>query len=254
MKRLVMTALASVGLIALAGQVEAFWNSGCGVPQIDCACPYFDGLYVGGNLGWVAENRTWTDRDGWVGTDLSGLPLTTLHRINNGVIGGLQAGYNWQCGSGLLGVEGDWNWGSLKRSYDYLTTEVVPFTFEDRTEWFGTIRGRAGIACSRLLFYATIGAAFAQFRSAWTGSNTALIISESFSTRYNLWGLATGAGAEWALSDLISIKAEALYLQFPEKTRQLVSPSGTPFRFSFDETMWLARVGVNFRIARFFCW
>ncbi len=253
MKRLILSTLTSVGLICLAGQAQASWNDGCCMPiQNDCCCANFDGFYVGGNVGWAAEDRVWTDRDGWIG-DLGGDEVGSLFRTNSGVVGGVQAGYNWQCGCSLLGIEADWSWGSLKRSRDFDVAAPAPLTLEDRTQWFGTIRGRAGIIASNLLLYATAGAAFAQFKHTWTGVSD--VTTESFSTRHTQWGLAAGAGAEWAFNDCISIKAEGLYLKFPERTKSVFSPSSDALdRFSFNETMWLARVGVNFRFSTFCCW
>ncbi len=259
MKRLILSTLTSVGLICLASQAQASWNDGCCMPiQNDCCCANFDGFYVGGNVGWVAEERGWTDRDSWLGNFYSFDTVGNLDRTNSGVMGGVQAGYNWQCGCSLLGIEADWNWASLKRSRDFHigpASSATTLTLDDRTQWFGTIRGRAGILASNLLLYATAGAAFAQFKQSWTGINTTVVASESFHTRYTQWGLAAGAGAEWAFNDCISIKAEGLYLKFPERTRSFFSTvAGSNVRFSFDETMWLARVGVNFRFSTFCCW
>ncbi len=256
MKRLLLTTLTSMGLVCVAAQAQAQgqWD-GCGMPiQNDCCCAQFGGFYVGGNVGWVAEDRVWTDRDSWLADFTSADAVGSLYRTNSGVMGGVQAGYNWQCGCSLLGIEADWNWGSLKKSRDYSIGRTGTLTIEDKTQWFGTIRARAGVIANDLLLYATAGAAFAQLKTNWTGGVVGEAL-ETFSHKHTQWGLAAGAGAEWALNDWISVKAEGLFLKFPERTRSDFSViSAATDRFSFNDTMWLARVGVNFRFCNFFCW
>ncbi len=246
MKRLLLTTLMCMGLLALANRIEGSWS--------DCCPANFYGFYVGTQIGWIAEDRVWSDRDAWL-ADITGDAVGSLFKTNSGGLAGVGAGYNWQCGSSLLGIEGDWNWGSLRKERDH---HLHGFTlnFDDRTQWFGTIRGRAGIAMSKLLLYATGGVAFAQFRHSWGVRGGAA--REKLATRHNLCGFAAGAGAEWACTALLSIKVEALYLKFPEQTKSLFSIASAARRqFSFDETIWLARVGLNFRFtsfSSFCCW
>jgi opacity protein-like surface antigen len=79
---------------------------------------------------------------------------------DDGFVGGLHLGYNWQSGSLVLGVEGD---ASMNGGMD---------------EYLATLRGRIGLARGNTLFYATGGIAFRD----GNGSAGAL-------------GLATGGGA-----------------------------------------------------------
>jgi outer membrane immunogenic protein len=66
----------------------------------------WSGFYVGGNLGYGWGNGN---------TDVSFLPSPADFGVNNttlgvrstGVVGGAQAGYNWQMGSLVTGVEAD---------------------------------------------------------------------------------------------------------------------------------------------------
>src|SRR5215470_8922640 len=84
----------------------------------------------------------------------------------DGVIGGGQIGYNWQFapwfgwGTGtVLGIEADIQ-GSSQRStidlafFDPRFGANFSGNVEDKLEWFGTVRGRAGIAFDRVLWYA----------------------------------------------------------------------------------------------------
>ncbi|MGA6945525.1 MAG: hypothetical protein WBZ27_26575 [Pseudolabrys sp.] len=60
--------------------------------------PYnWGGLYLGGYVGYL-WGRTRVEEDGLV---------TEPNAATNGVIGGVLAGYNWQAGPLVFGVEGD---------------------------------------------------------------------------------------------------------------------------------------------------
>jgi opacity protein-like surface antigen len=71
-------------------------------------------------------------------------------------------------------------------------------------------------------------------------------------------GFVVGAGTEWALNANWSINSEILYMGF-EKDNQAYSCStaatcpggaafvGTPYRYEYKDTEWVARIGVNYR-------
>src|ERR1700722_11303812 len=69
------------------------------------------GFYLGANVG-AGFGTTETSVDvGPALTALSGMPIAAtaplVSETFNGFIGGIQAGYNWQLGIVVLGVEGD---------------------------------------------------------------------------------------------------------------------------------------------------
>ena len=95
--------------------------------------------YIGGNLGYA-----------WGSVD------NNLTRPS-GLSGGVQAGYNWQTGSWVFGVEGDIQATGAEDTF-------APWKFSN--PWFGTVRGRVGYALSNILLYGT-GAEFG-FASSWS--------------------------------------------------------------------------------------
>ena len=106
--------------------------------------PAFDwtGFYVGANLGGGLGNA---ETDFSVGAPAFGIAKNSLA----GVAGGVQAGYNWQRGPAVLGVEADFQLTSLHGSLDSLCPPggcVVPLSasFSQTMPWFGTLRGRLG--------------------------------------------------------------------------------------------------------------
>ena len=119
--------------------------------------------YIGGNLGYA-----------WGSVD------NNLTRPS-GLSGGVQAGYNWQTGSWVFGVEGDIQATGAEDTF-------APWKFSN--PWFGTVRGRVGYALSNILFYGTGGLAFGELRGETFG------LSESHTTA----GWTAGVGAEFGFA------------------------------------------------------
>ena len=115
---------------------------------------------------------------------------------------GLTAGYNWQFGHTVLGIEGDYNWANVDKTKASLNdNDDDGSTTRFKMNEFATLRGRAGLALDRTLIYATAGVAFAHIHNTTTftdtdGSTHLLSVDE------NKWktGLAVGAGVEFALT------------------------------------------------------
>ena len=113
------------------------------------------GFYLGGELGWVQTNPNYT-----TGAVLLGVPFAVSPATSNknGLTYGLMAGYNYQVGNLVLGVEGDFaGWTVGKIRYTAVTGDFLTA----QSKWGGSIRGRLGYAADRALLYVTGGAAFA---------------------------------------------------------------------------------------------
>ena len=121
------------------------------------------GPYLGGNLGY-----------GWGSVDNN--PTKP-----SGFAGGVQAGYNWQSGRLVFGIEGDLQATGADDTF-------APWKFSN--PWFGTVRGRVGYAFNNVLIYGTGGLAFGELRGDTFG------LSESHTTA----GWTAGVGAEFGLA------------------------------------------------------
>jgi outer membrane immunogenic protein len=97
------------------------------------------------------------------------------------------AGYNWQFGSWVLGVEGDFQ-GSTGTGY--VTSLFDGTAIDQKLSWFGTVRGRLGYGVGDALFYATGGAAYGEVKESITQPTAAGSFSHSKS------GFAAGGGIE----------------------------------------------------------
>jgi outer membrane immunogenic protein len=220
-------------------------------PAYKPACAQFGGLYAGANGGWAFHDSTWVDRNAWVdnfGTDWA---LGSVGSTRDGFTGGVQAGYNWQRGCTVFGIEADANWAGLDstRVYDPNNTPGAGtrLTLNHDVQWFGTLRTRSGLVVDHLLLYVTGGLAYANIKNRFTVTDPG-DPTETFSASNSRWGWVGGVGAEWALSNSVSIRSEALYIKFSDIDTAGFSPAGPgPVVFDHQDSMWVGRVGINFR-------
>ncbi len=161
------------------------------------------GPYLGANLGYH-----WGE---------------TTHNATepSGLAGGLQAGYNFQSGQFVFGAEADIQLSGAEDTF-------APYKFSN--PWFGTLRGRLGIAMNNILFYGTGGFAYGSVK----GENAGL--SES---RTHI-GWTAGLGMEVGLTPNWSAKVEYLYMDLADRNYTVTGTSN-----GFESN--LLRFGVNYR-------
>lgn len=188
----------------------------------------WSGFYIGGNLGGgFADGHYTLSPDGCFLTGLCGGAITnnplrtfTVNNSNTFFIGGAQAGYNWQAGKWVFGLEGDINYNGWNQNSNNIYTLVAPlagtFTSAVNTKlnWFGTVRGRVGVAVSpALMIFGTGGLAYGQVSSSTLGAFS-IGVADTYagtasSTRA---GWTVGGGGEWFFAPNWSAKAEYLYV------------------------------------------
>ncbi|HVV60923.1 MAG TPA: outer membrane beta-barrel protein [Pseudolabrys sp.] len=165
------------------------------------------GFYIGGNLGYGAAGLT------------DDAPLAITSNMT-GVIGGVQAGYNYQIDRVVLGIEGDIQASGQSTSYTRTLPVVGNFTISQRIPYFETLRGRIGYAfdCGCVMAYGTIGIAYGAYEPS------ASALGATVSGHYTRSALAVGAGVEWMVTKGWSAKLEGLYLD----TGNIGSPANLP--------------------------
>lgn len=155
-----------------------------------------------------------------------------------GALGALTLGYNYQLPSGLtVGIEGDLGLMDLSASdkvvYD---GHVMKSAYGP---WWGTIRGRLGVAAGRTLFYGTGGAAFMDIDEVSIGNTPGeTALNEDFRS-----GWVIGAGIEHALGRHMTVKLEYLHMDFGK----LEGLSANGEDFSFENQIDLVRAGINYK-------
>ena len=221
--------------------------------------PYssWTGYYFGGNIGY-----SW----GRVENDVSitGLPATLFgistaslargdrdHQDVDGVIGGIQSGYNWQVGNWVMGMESDFQGSGQEGDTRYCglggtTCAVASLDASHRLSWFGTARSRLGILVTpSTLLYGTAGVAYGQVKSDYT-LNLFNTQAATLNFKDVKAGWTAGAGVEFALAGNWSTKLEYLYMDLG--TNEIsVSVGGVNAKVDRQFTDHIARLGVNYR-------
>jgi hypothetical protein len=123
------------------------------------------GFYVGGNLGGGMAASRFDDP-----CFFGGCSSTTPTR--GFFTGGAQAGYNYQFGRGLLGVEVDVNGNSNFKNSVIGGDDVVAETVGLKADASGTIRARGGLVVNNALVFATGGAAWANTRQTGVSNSS----------------------------------------------------------------------------------
>jgi outer membrane immunogenic protein len=160
------------------------------------------GPYLGANIGY-----------GWGSVDNN--PTNP-----SGFVGGAQAGYNWQSGSMVFGLEGDLQASAADDTF-------APWKFSN--PWFGTVRGRIGYAFGNVLLYGTGGLAFGELRGETFG------LSESHTNA----GWTAGVGAEFGFAPHWTAKVEYLFVDLSD-SRFTITGAQNGYEFG------LVRAGVNY--------
>lgn len=78
-------------------------------------------------------------------------------------LAGGQLGFNYRTGIWVLGVETDASWTDLKATSTHLQFPLL-LQLNSKTDAFGTIAGRVGVAAGQAMFYAKGGGAWANDR------------------------------------------------------------------------------------------
>jgi outer membrane immunogenic protein len=282
MKRLFIAGAALGALVAAGPATAADISPVYKAPP--AAAPIYDwtGFYIGVNAGYA-----------WGHSDVAStfvcpaaLPAFCTYNIPEnlaaisaagtgtleprGFTGGGQAGYNWQSGPVVFGLEADIEALDLRAARTAggpipsspLTNFAV--TTGIKTDWMATVRGRIGFtAAPTLLIYATGGWAVTDLQvtngfmdtiGALFGPPVVNTVAASSATQTKS-GWTAGGGFEWALSRNWTVRGEYLYVNFGSvtTTAAVINTSlaagavVNPLTTSADLSAHIARAAVNFR-------
>lgn len=219
----------------------------------DAAVPAsnWDGLFVGLHSGY-----------GWTDTEVSRErmfrrpPCCPRPRGNfstelepDGLLGGIQVGYNHQHNDFVFGVIGDIALTGMSDSGASFRPALFdpPVAFETEYEWLATIRGRAGwLVNDRTLVYAHGGLAIANMSTDFT-----LPRGRTISVGGSDTGWVAGAGVETAISDRISIFAEYSHFDFGDGDSVSFGRGGRFGTVTYSDDngpIDAIKIGVNFKL------
>ena len=198
-------------IVATASMIAASRASAADLPVPGPVPTYYpvatvydwSGAYIGINGGYAFGQSQW-------GSDPfnpSGLSSTGNFNVNGGLVGGT-AGVSGQWGAWVLSVEGDFDWQGLSGTSNspfctglFISSGATPAGLSCKTQsnWFGTIRARAGYAWDRVLVYGTAGGAGVNVQASLNG----LPVQTNAD-----FGWTVGGGVEWAFADNWTFKVE----------------------------------------------
>ncbi len=224
------------------------------------------GFYVGANVGgiWGTGSRSttfYTAGFPWLSTYYP----NTLGSGGSGWLIGGQAGYNWQSGAAVFGVETDIDWTSGSKNFSYTSApftvaplgDTINVNASAKMTWLGTTRARVGFVATpdnRLMFYGTGGLAYgggSGYLNVWDTFNNIYWHGAPSSTRV---GWTIGAGVEYAITNNITLKGEYLYYNLGSSnvvtsptiyTANLWPGTYATAKYNFDGSIF--RVGMNYK-------
>ncbi|MCK1653792.1 porin family protein [Bradyrhizobium sp. 149] len=140
-------------------------------------------------------------------------------KMKGGFVGGT-AGYNWQTGNVVFGLEADAAWADVSASAGAVGVipglGLVTVTASSKTDALGTVRGRIGYAVNNVMFYGTGGYAWIDNKLSSTATAGAIGVSISDSKFHSGW--TVGAGVEAFFAPQWSVKGEYLYRSLGSET------------------------------------
>jgi outer membrane immunogenic protein len=217
--------------------------------------PYsWTGWYIGVNAGYgVGQGQ---------GTFAFGPSVETFNAMPAGGFGGGQLGFNYQFGSFVLGAETDIQGAGISDTRTCLLGCIPGSSavIDQKLNWFGTTRGRVGLANGPVLSYVTAGAAYGGTETGLT--TTFGGVTSALSTSTTKTGWVWGTGVEAALTGNWTAKAEYLYLNlgssavtsattgtFAAKNQEHIFRGGIDYHFGPDQS---AAIGPVYNWAGFF--
>jgi len=188
------------------------------------------GFYLGAHVGY-----------GWA--DFSGadplLGAVSSSTTANGLIYGGQVGFNYQLGSWVFGIEGEFSFGDVKSSQSLLGIA----TGEVKLDRIYTVAGRVGYAFDRTMIYGKFGGAWTQEEYNFT-----LLGPTAATGQADRTGWVLGVGVEYAFLGNWSAKLEYNYMDMGSKAVTLTTLGGlavTPA--NVDLTVQTIKAGINYR-------
>ncbi|HET9718281.1 MAG TPA: outer membrane protein [Pseudolabrys sp.] len=209
------------------------------------------GFYVGLHAGWGFTSSS----DATVSDNFLLFDPVSLDQGGNGVVGGLQLGYNWQFAPNwLIGIEGDFSGTGIRE------TATAPVTFggapagpgfnhiaERDVRWLATLRARLGFTSGPWLLYVTGGGAWGGIDYTAGPNYAGLYNAVTFDDTASGW--TVGGGFEYAFNNNWTARLEYLYIDLDDVTfhNAVVPVPAFSATTTWENRFNVVRVGVNYK-------
>jgi outer membrane immunogenic protein len=218
---------------------------------------FYVGAHLGGSFGGDDEIKTTGQVAANQNNVNGGARPARVSLDKDSVIGGGQIGYNVQTGGIVFGVEADISATGQDEQVRVVTTALngvdrLANDFSSSLNYFGTVRGRLGVAVDRTLFFATAGLAYGEVESSVNMFGPAGQLQFSGSKSDVLTGYVVGGGIEHAFTSNLILKAEYLYYDLGDQTvaANVIPGSGgggTGYISRFENDGHIVRAGLNYK-------
>jgi outer membrane immunogenic protein len=241
MKKLALGFTALTALAALAAPATA---ADIVVRAAPAKAPVFapvfswNGCYLGvhGGGGWQASSFV---NEGGIASGV-------------GVLGGVQAGCNYQIKQFVIGVEGEF-WGSTLKDRSFDGFGTGSFEARSRNLWDAALSVRAGLAIERALVYGKLGAVWGRFEYSVNNPHGGDHLP-TVDGKGDFVGVLIGVGFDYALTDKWIARFEYNYIDYGNKMVNFteihcdpVCPPPSSFRETVREIKQLAKIGLSYK-------
>jgi outer membrane immunogenic protein len=212
------------------------------MPIVAAPEPTWTGFYIGldGGYGW-GRDRFADPLD--LAPLVLGVPRTDISTPIGGVnvkgwLFGGHAGYNWQSGRWVGGLEADLDTANIKGMTGLSATTIDGNTFvqsnSTKFDALGTLRARLGLLVTPdVLFYGTAGGAAGHTTNSASGNFNDGLFAGSYTAGQTLFGWSAGGGLEGKLTSIgmsnATVRVEYLHYGFLNETTpfaNIIDPGG----------------------------
>jgi outer membrane immunogenic protein len=208
MKRILFStvSLGVLGLMspALGADLSTFIKAPAGASPMYDWSGFYVGVFGGGGFG----NHNVVNSNG-----VAGFADFTFNYDSTGAVAGGEAGYNFQSGQYIVGVEATGFWSGIKGSDASQQLGLIDAT---NLREVVTLVGRGGITVDRLMLFFTGGWAYGDILHTNTNPGNTPAVDQFSTTRS---GLTAGAGIAYAITDNLIGKFEYRYFDFGSYSR-----------------------------------
>jgi outer membrane immunogenic protein len=206
--------------------------------------PVWQGFYAGAHIG-----RSWATVDAADNTlflgDNSGGVIDSRSVQSKGLLGGIQAGYNFQPSNWLFGVEVDVGGIDNNGSHDLIDSLNPSRVLQVRSGagWYGDITGRGGFVFGNTLFYGKAGIAL------FTGDVRSVDIFDNIQQNSGTFtGWTAGGGIEYLIDRNWSLKIEYMYFDLGNNGLSCCFGSSPTGHLDNSVSLNTVKAGLNFHL------
>jgi outer membrane immunogenic protein len=241
MKKFLLGTVAAFAMVTSASAADLAARPYTKAPVAVAQVMTWTGFYVGvqGGYGWGSSNEVFFN-----GPNTAAFVGTQKYDTSGGFAGGV-AGYNWQTGAFVLGLEGDYHWADIngRSSVVNVGPPNLGDTYYTKLRGFGDVKGRLGYAAGPALFFVSGGAAVGDLQHRYDAALNGGA-ANTFVQNNTRWGYTVGAGVEYMFAQNWSGKLEYSYIDLGKSTIQYSAAPAN--RSEWNDTFHTIKAGINY--------